>query len=87
MVKGLEGKTYEERLRALGLEKRRLRGDFITVYNFPLRGNGETGADLFSIISSDRTHGNGVKLSLGWTSGRGSLPGEWLHTGTGSPVK
>ena len=70
MVKGLEGKTYmyEERLRSLGpfsLEKRRLRGDLIVVYSFLTRGSGGAGANLFSLITSDRTHGNDVKLRQG----------------------
>ena len=60
MVKGLEGKTYEEWLRSL--EKRRLRGDLIAAYSFLTRGSGGAGADLFSLVTSGRTHGNGVKL-------------------------
>ena len=58
MVKGLEGKTYEERLRALGLfslEKRRLRGDLVMVCRFLTRGSGGAGTDLFSSVTSDRT--------------------------------
>ncbi|PKU33877.1 hypothetical protein llap_15818 [Limosa lapponica baueri] len=58
MVKGLEGKTYEERLRSLGLfslEKRRLRGNLIIVYNFLKSASRGGGADLLSLVTIDRT--------------------------------
>ena len=58
VVKGLEGKAYEERLRSLGLfslEKMRLKGDIIVVYSIFTRGSGGVGNDLFSLVTSDRT--------------------------------
>ncbi|KAJ7419809.1 hypothetical protein WISP_52000 [Willisornis vidua] len=64
MAKGLEGKPYEEQFRSAGLfslEKRILRGDFMAVYNFLMRGRGEAGTNLFSVVTSNWT----LKLCLG----------------------
>ena len=88
LVKGPEGMSYEERLRALdllSLENGRLRGNLIALCNFLRRGSGEGGADLFSLESSDGTQGNGSKLCQGRfrLDMRKHFFTEWSGTGTG----
>ena len=68
MVIGLGSLPYKERLRELGLfsfEKRRLRGDLITMIQYLKGGYKEDGDSLSTRNHMEKMRGNGYRLLLG----------------------
>ncbi|PKU40361.1 reverse hypothetical protein [Limosa lapponica baueri] len=68
MVRGLEHPSYEDRLRELGLfslEKRRLQGDLIVVFQYLKGAYKKAGEGLFTRSCCDRTGSNSFKLEEG----------------------
>lgn len=54
-VEGLKHKIYEEWLKELGLfilQRRRIRGHFITLYNYQRRGCGKVGVGFFFQVTA-----------------------------------
>ena len=67
MIKGLGSLSYKERLREYGLfslEKRRLRGDLITMFQYLKCGYKDVDS-LFTSSHMQKTRSNGYELLLG----------------------
>ncbi|RMC12101.1 hypothetical protein DUI87_11236 [Hirundo rustica rustica] len=63
MVKGQEGKMYEEQLRVLGLfSLKETEGGPHRSYKFLVRGREGAGTNLFNPLTDGKTQGNGLKL-------------------------
>ncbi|KAF4792447.1 hypothetical protein TURU_122208 [Turdus rufiventris] len=63
MVKGLEGRSYEEELRSSGLfSLKETEGRPHGTYDFIWKGKGWAGTDILYLVTSDRTPEKGLKM-------------------------
>lgn len=96
LMKGIEGMSCGEWPRTPGLSSLERRGlsHLLALCRFLRRGSAQRGAELFSQVSKDRTHGNGLKAVQGRSGldirkhfrtkkvgkhGNTSLPGEVVN--------
>lgn len=65
MMKGMEHLLYKEKwreLRLINLEKKRLTGNFVSVFQYLMGGSKECKVRLFSVFPHVQTRGNRHKL-------------------------